>query len=148
MFKIRQLVVLLVLAATSFCAGQANAQRFELSTPGKLQIPAPDLPEPDNNFDELYDYKVEFAGPPQTGYMMINDRGVERGPFNSYEEAHAVGMQTPWVYFWVEQIEHQTWYQWGIFDTYAEANQEAIWLRSLGFWARINAIIDQSSSFR
>ena len=99
-----------------------------------------ELPRPDVEDTQEYDYKVEFAGPPQTGYMMINDRGVERGPYETYEEANDVGMNTPWVYFWVEEIEYQTWYCWDTFDTNQEAQDEADWLRDLGFWARVKEI--------
>lgn len=136
MKKTHLFAVLSAAIAAVVLVGTAHAQKglgLDLPDPG-------DLPKPVVDYDELYDYEVEFAGAPQTGYMMINDRGVERGPYDSYDEAHEAGMQTPWVYFWVDRIEYQTWYSWRTFDTHYEARQEADWLRGIGFWARINEI--------
>jgi len=36
---------------------------------------------------DIHDYNLYLAGPVQTAYVVINDRGVERGPYDSFDEA-------------------------------------------------------------
>lgn len=125
----------LTLATCSLFGAQAHAQRgVDIDLPDRSDLPMPDI-DP-----QEYDYIVELAGAPQTGFLMINDRGVVRGPYDTYEEANDVGMGTPWVYFWVEEIEYQDWYHWATYDNSSEANQAVSWLREIGFWARVRKI--------
>ncbi|MEM7558781.1 MAG: hypothetical protein AAF394_06630, partial [Planctomycetota bacterium] len=70
------------------------------------------------NFDlppriDIHDYNLYFAGPIQTAYLVIDDRGTERGPYDSYEEAYEAGMSQPWILFEVEEIQMpQHWIFW------------------------------------
>ena len=131
----------IAVAATLMTASSAGAQGFN-------NIPTMD-PPPKIMLDDLYDYQVYFAGPQQTGYMLHNDRGLVQGPYSTREEAEEVGDRTPWVIYWVVEVEiPQTWYYWETFDGMMDASREASWLRSLGFDARIESVPQGTRHFR
>ncbi|MEM7453555.1 MAG: hypothetical protein AAF456_04290 [Planctomycetota bacterium] len=130
-------------SARSLCLAFAVAFAMMTCASAEAQlnnIPSPMAP-PKVVMDEIYDYQVYFAGPAQTGYMLHNDRGLVQGPYSTYEEADEVGMRTPWVIYWITEVDiPQRWYYWDTFDYHIEASREASWLRGLGFDTRIEEV--------
>lgn len=134
---IRLAVFPALIAATLFLTNCASAQSFPNKGYG-----LPEIEHPGREFsDEFFDYDVYFAAPARKGFMMINDHGGERGPYATFDEAYDVGLQQPWIIFWVEEVDvEQVWFFWKRFDTQAEAANECNWFRNLGFASRYDRV--------
>ncbi|QEG23050.1 hypothetical protein [Mariniblastus fucicola] len=127
-------VLFTVVMLTQLLVGEtADAQQ-------KWELPGFD-PPPREVVEEDAVYAVYFAAPAQTGYMVVNERGSERGPYESWEAAQEAGMEQWWILFDIEEVQlPQTWYYWQTFEDRHDAEAEVAWFRRIGFDAKITTI--------
>ena len=131
--KTKSLLFSAALLVTLMISNSANAQ---------TDFGLPELdPPPRYLVEACADHQVFYAAPALTGFLVVNDRGVEHGPYGSYEEAYEAGMEQWWILFAVEEVElPQTWFYWNTFDSRADASSECAGLESFGFDSKIKTI--------